>query len=312
MIDPASNSPELINYKISPFISNERKSLVEAIKTSMLESKAENRYVNTSISGQAVVVRYIQMPRMTAEELKKALTLGVGKYIPFSLEDVNYDFQILDEHNRAEKTMKVLLVAAKKKIVEERLSILRDANLIPYIIDVDSFSIVNSFQLMSQSTKGIIGILDIGADITSTTILRNDIPSFNRDIPLGGKHINEKIMEDFEISAREAEDLKRDPQRKYGELLNAIRPVLDSLARELHLSFNYCESQLGGSVQKLYLTGGTAKFKGIDKVLNSILGVDVEVWDPTQKLAVGQDVNRQLLAEAGPLLTVAIGLALRK
>ncbi|MDD5747059.1 MAG: pilus assembly protein PilM, partial [Candidatus Omnitrophica bacterium] len=85
----------------------------------------------------------------------------------------------------------------------------------------------------------------------------------------------------------------------------------DSLAREVHLSFNYCESQLGTSVQKIYLTGGTAKFKGIDKVLNSMIGVDVEIWDSTRNLQFGASLPKDQLTTIGPLLTVSVGLALR-
>lgn len=164
---------------------------------------------------------------------------------------------------------------------------------------------------MQQENKEIIAVLDIGADITSTTILRNNIPHFNRDIPIGGRHITKAIIEEFEMTEEEAENLKHDPKDRYGDLINAVRSVLDSIASEIQMSFNYAEGQMGASVQKIFLTGGTAKFKGIDKVLNSILGIDVEVWDPTKILQINSELSKERLIEVGPLLTVSIGLALR-
>lgn len=309
--DSNSKTKELLNFACQSLKSEKRKDIIEAIKQVMQAAKIESRKVNTSVSGQSVVVRYIQMPHMKKEELAKALKLGVGKYIPFNLDDVNYDFQILENISKDEKTIRVLLVAAKKGIIDERMNILQEAGLIPNIIDVDSFAIVNSFQLVSQQNRGIVAVLDVGADITSTTILLDNDPCFNRDVPIGGGHLTEAIIEEFEMTYAEADKFKQDPGGKYGDLINAVRPVLDSLVREIHMSFNYCESQLGGSVQKIFLTGGTAKFKGIDKVLNGILGVDVEVWDPTRMLEINPSVSQEKLASIGPLLTVSVGLALR-
>ena len=119
------------------------------------------------------------------------------------------------------------------------------------------------------------------------------------------------IVDEFEITEEEADKLKHNPKDRYGDLINAIRSVLDSIASEIQMSFNYAEGQMGGSVQKIFLTGGTAKFKGIDKVLKSILGVDVEIWDPTRILQINPNLSKERLIEVGPLLTVSIGLALR-
>ncbi len=308
-----SNVKELVNFSIQPFELQDKKSMIFAIKRVMENAQIESKSVNTSVSGQAVIVRYIQMPKMTKEELAKALKLGIGKYIPFNLEDVNYDFQILDDmnKNKNEKIMRVLLVAAKKGIIDETINVLKEAGLTPNIIDVDSFAIVNSFQLVSQENKGVVAVLDIGADITSTTILFDNMPYFNRDVPIAGRHMTQAIINELEMTLQEAEELKHNPQDKYGDLIDAVRPVLDSLAHEIHLSFNYCETQLGAGVSKIFLTGGTAKFKGIDKVLNSITGVDVEIWDPTRILRVNESLSPDRLKEIGPLLTVAIGLSLR-
>ncbi|MCP4649418.1 MAG: type IV pilus assembly protein PilM [PVC group bacterium] len=302
---------ELASFAIKPFKSQDRKDILQGIKEAVEMAKIETDMVNTSVSGQAVIVRYIQIPIMKKEELANAMSFQATKYIPFNIEEVNYDFQILDTAKENDKLMRVLLVAAKKEVVDERLEMLQEAGLKTNIIDVDSFSIINSFQLVSQENKGIIAVLDIGADITSTTILCNNIPYFNRDVPLGGNDMTKAIVREFEISAPEAEEIKRNPQEKYGELINVITPVLDSICGEIHMSFNYCESQLGSSVQKIYLTGGAAKFKGIDKVLSGILNVEVQVWDPSQILQVNQSLSKDHLKTVGPLLTVAVGLALR-
>ncbi|MBI4846708.1 MAG: type IV pilus assembly protein PilM [Candidatus Omnitrophica bacterium] len=308
----STKKSEIVNFSMAVFKAQTNKDIVAAIKNVIEDAKIRSDLVNTSVSGQAVIVRYVEMPRMANEELTKALKLGVGKYIPFNLDDVNYDFQILDPENKTKKMMKVLLVAVKRQIIQARINLLREAGLNANIIDVDCFATINSFELLNQKLGGIIAVLDIGADITNTTILINNVPYFNRDIPFGGKNITKSIIEEFEMTEESAMQLKHNPQEKYGEMINAIRPALDSFAKEIHMSFNYCESQLGSSVQKIYLTGGTAKFKGIDKVLSSIMGIEVEIWDPTNVLSLSEQVDKAKLVEAGPLLTVAIGLALRK
>ncbi len=309
---PNSKLKELISFDVQKFNRPANSdSIAAAIKTALKNAEITASNVNTSVSGQSVIVRYIQMPKMTKEELDKALKLGIGKYIPFGVDEVNSDCQILDDSDKKSKMMRVMLVAVKKEIIKERIDTLAKAGLKANIIDVDSFAIVNSFQLVSQGNKGIIAVLDIGADITSTTILKDNVPHFNRDVPIGGNNFTKAIIEEFEMTVEEADELKHNPQTRYGDLITAIRPVIDALADEMQLSFNYCESQLGGSVHKIFLTGGTAKFKGIGKVLSGILGVDVEIWDPTRILLVNESVPREKLIETGPLLTVAIGLALR-
>jgi type IV pilus assembly protein PilM len=308
---PNSKLRELVSFDVQKLNGTGSEAIAEAIKKALKTANITTTSVNTSVSGQAVIVRYIQMPKMTKEDLDKALKLGIGKYIPFSVDEVNFDSQILDDSDKKSKMMKVLLVAVKKDIVKERMDILTKAGLTANVIDVDSFAIVNSFQLVSQENMGIIAVLDIGAEISSTTILKDNVPHFNRDVPIGGNNFTRAIIEEFEMTVEEAEELKYNPQTRYGDLITAIRPVIDTLADEMHLSFNYCESQLGGSVQKIFLTGGTAKFKGIGKVLSGILGVDVEIWDPTRILLVNESVPRDKLIETGPLLTVAVGLALR-
>ncbi|MBU1045165.1 MAG: type IV pilus assembly protein PilM [Candidatus Omnitrophica bacterium] len=309
---PNSKLKELVSFDLQRFVGPVNNDVIAAaIKIAMKNANINNPVVNTSVSGQAVIVRYIQMPKMTKEELDKALKLGIGKYIPFGVDEVNSDCQILDDSDKKSKMMRVMLVAVKKNIIKERMDILARAGLKANVIDVDSFAIVNSFQLISQENKGIIAVLDIGADITSTTILKDNVPHFNRDVPIGGSNFTRAIIEEFEMTVEEAEELKHNPQTRYGDLITAIRPVIDALSDEMQLSFNYCESQLGGPVQKIFLTGGMAKFKGIGKVLSGILGVDVEIWDPTRILLVNEALPREKIVETGPLLTVAIGLALR-
>lgn len=301
---------ELLSFDIKPIKNQERSSIVQAIKEVLETAQINTKVVNTSVSGQSVIVRYIQLPKMTKEELINALKFEAAKYIPFSINEVIYDCQILEDGTKQDK-MRILLVAAKKEVIEERMQLLKEASLSPSIIDVDCFAIINSFKLVSQENKGVIAVLDIGADMTSINILRDNIPYFNRDLNIGGNDLTKSIIKEFEIKPEDAEGFKHNPQERYGELINTIKPVLDNLCREIHLSFNFCESQLGVTVHKIFLTGGTAKFKGIDKILNSILGIDVEIWDPTQILQINPALPKERLSAVGPLLTVCVGLALR-
>jgi len=303
---------ELVSFGIEPIKKDhERADLIEAVKKVMQDAGITAKRVNTSISGQSVIVRYIELPKMTKEELAGAIRFEAEKYIPFKIADVILDHQVLDEP-RAGK-MKVLLVAAKAELIQDHIKVIEGAGLTPALIDYDSFTIINSFQMNNpDATNQTVALLNIGSRLTNISILNEGVSYFTRDVKIAGDDITKAIVERLSLEYHAAEELKHNPGQRETEISETIRPVLENFLSEIRLSFDYYESQFEKGIDKVYLSGGSARLRGLTEFLKEGLRLEIEVWDPTRSLEVGTDADRTRLAEVAPSLAVCIGLALRK
>jgi len=246
-----------------------------------LAKELPNKNVNISICGPAVIVRYIQLPKMKEEELASSLEFEAEKYIPFNISDVILDHQIL-EKDAAEK-MKVLLVAAKKDLVQGRIKLLEDAGLVPNIIDVDSFAVINAFTLNNPTPDPdkVMALLNMGERINSVNIISNNIPYFTRTFTTGAAD----ALEEARIA---------------------------DMSNEIRASFSYLENQIGRGIDQIYISGMSSGMEGIIRILNETLGVETKNWDPTAILAVRDTVPKEDLNNIKNELAIAIGLALRE
>lgn len=272
--------------------------IIDTIKRTAKRASIKSKRVNISISGENLVVKYIHMPRMTLSELRESLKLETEKYIPYNINDVVLDYHILQRVSPLDnKKMFVLLVAAKKKFVEEHIKLTLASGLEPDIVDIDSFCLLRAFifdaskRLKGFKKNSVVAVINIGNSITVMNVFMNDVSFFCRDVSIGGNLITKSIQERFSMDFESAESLKCEPKDKVLEVFEAIKPVLNNIVRELTLSFEYCESQLGKSVEVLYLTGGSSQLGGIDKFLNESLDMEIVRLD-------------------NPALIVATGLAL--
>lgn len=271
--------------------------LTDIIRRTAKKASIKSNNVNISVAGENLVVKHIHIPRMSPSELRESLKLETEKYIPYSINDVVLDYHILQKVSfLATKKMLVLLVAAKKKFIDERIKMTMSAGLEPNIVDIDSFAIVRAlmFNLKRErllKKNNVTAVANIGNSVTTINVLMGEMSFFCRDIAIGGGLLTKGIQERFGLDFESAESLKCNPLDRGLEIFEAIKPGLNSMMRELILSFEYCESQLGKPVEVLYLGGGTSQISGIDRFLNE--GLDMEV--------VPLD---------NPVLTVATGLAL--
>ncbi len=301
---------ELMKFGVEPADAGDREGLISSIKKVVASTPISTKRVNISISGQEVIVRYINLPKMTEAELEGAIKFEAEKYIPFDIADVILDCQILGEVEG--RMMRVLLVAAKSDLITERIKIVEEAGLEPASVDVDSFAVINSFQMNNpDQISGTIALLNIGARLTNINILTDGQPCLTRDIQLAGDDITDAISERLGIDFPAAEELKRKEGMRSEELAEIVSPVIESFLSEVRLSFDYYESQLEKGIDKICLSGGAAGLYGLAEFLNEGLRMDVNVWDPTKSLEVGPDIDREKLAGAGSGLAVCIGLALR-
>jgi type IV pilus assembly protein PilM len=324
---------------------------VSAIKRALAQAHISAKQTVSAVSGESIIVRYIQLPNMPEEELRNALRWEAEEYIPFAIDDVNLDSVILGRSEDGEK-VDVLLVSAKKDLVNSHLEIIRDAGLSPLIVDVDSFAFLNCFEInYTPSANDIVALVNIGAEITSINVYIGGVSRFSRDISIAGdaitKNIQAKISCDWNAaeeakvregapeSAEEAaagpseemsllETIRGTVEKITGEDLGdespeavagrVIRSTLNSLVGEIRRSIQFFENQPNGHpVQRIIIGGGTSQMRSLDRFLSRELNLPVEIIDPLRRIKVKpRDVDGALLEKSKLMLGVGIGLALRK
>jgi len=267
--------------------------------------------VNISVSGPSVVVRYITLPKMKQEELASSMQFEAEKYIPFNINEIIMDHQILDPD--AAGKMRVLLVAAKKDFVDSRIKLLKNAGMEIDVIDIDSFALINAFCLNNpaEDPNKIRGLVNIGERLTSVDVIRGNISYFSRNFLIGGRELNRAIAGKLDIDNFAAQDLKHHPGERLAEINQICTPVLTSMADEIRLSLNYYENQFGSGVEAIYLSGGASNQAGLVGFFTENLGIECKQWDPTEKLTVDPSIPKEELEGLKHELPIAIGLALR-
>lgn len=286
--------------------------VLEALKKVAGSLNLEGASINTSVSGQSVISRNIKLPRMTHEELKKAITFEAEKYIPFDMQEIILDYQIINEKLEDGK-MEILLVAAKKDFINEHIAILKDANLEVSAIDIDPLALANCFEAgyPVEAKEKIAVLLNLGCKYTNITIIDNYTVRLVRDIPLGGDNITSAIMEHMSLDYDSAQKFKTQTIDKADEFLETYKLIFENLASQIRLSFDYFENLYGKQIDLVYISGGTAKLTGIDKFLNQVLGIKVITWDTLKGCQIS---DATLLSKANAVSThlgVAVGAALR-
>ncbi len=290
--------------------------LRELLETSGIKAKK----VVIGVSGREVIVRYISMQPVDEENLPNAVRFEADKYIPYDLDEVVIDSQKLDEASlglAASPEMKVLLVAAKRSLVDHRVQLLKDAELFAHIIDVDSFALGNAFELKGMlspraEVEGkVVSLVDIGNSKTNINIMIGNTSFFTREIYLAGNEFTEEIQKRMEVTLEEAEGLKREPGLFALEVQEAVSPVIDDLANEITLSFDYFESQFEREVEEIYISGGGSQLFSLEPDFERIFGKRINRWDPTEHLDVRDDVDIASLREDASQLAIAVGLASR-
>lgn len=271
--------------------------------------------VNISFCGSATVIRYVNFLRMSKSELKGALKFEAQKHIPFSVEEVNLDAEILRD-DLPDNKMLVLIAALKKEFIQQRLKSLEGAGLRPNIVDIDSLALVNAFNFnypkVEIPVNKSICLLNIGSSVTNVNILNNGLVRLSRDIHSGGANFTKKIMDIFGMDFKAAEELKiNPPEDKADKIKAAVESVLTNLASEIRTSFDYYESQNTSSVVKIFLSGGSSKINGLREMLGTCLGIPVETWDPFKQIKIPDTIDTQKLNKFYGQFNVAVGLALR-
>jgi type IV pilus assembly protein PilM len=297
-----------------------------AIKTLYKQLKVKNKNVVTSISGYSVIVKKISMQKRGEAELEATIQDEAEQYIPFDIHDVNLDYEILssDADKGGEKAAKeeagfmdVMLVAAKKDIVEDYISLLHLTGLNPMILDVDAFAVQNSFELSSTDTSGCYAIVNIGAEELGINAVKDGISIFTRDSSYGGYQINEAIMSKLGVSYEEAEKIKLGGTKlesKDREILEDVfTSVVSGWVNEIKRALDFLTTTYPDeNIEKIYVSGGSCRIPGFKRYLEIETEIPVEELNPFANLQINDTVfDPKYLNYMAPQAAVAVGLALR-
>ncbi len=300
--------------------------VVEGIRDLIARHRIKAREVSTSVSGHSVIIKKITLPSMTEEELAESIQWEAEQYIPFSVNDVNLDTQVLNRGAEDAGQMDVLLVAAKKDIIQEYTAVVAEAGLKPLIVDVACFAIENSFDMNETFQPGeTVALVNVGASLVNINVLSNGVTAFTRDINMGGNQFTEEIQKQLNVSYEEAEALKLGGNLSSAahstteavvpqEVGAILRSTSEALAVEIQRSIDfYLATAAGLTLSRLILSGGTAKIAGLKHALETTLNTKVELADPFRNVAYNpKEFDPDYLRDVAPMATVAMGLASRR
>jgi type IV pilus assembly protein PilM len=269
------------------------------------------------LSGHSVIVKKISLPEMTEAELEESIHWEAEQYIPFDIDDVNLDFQIVEGGGAEEGKMDVLLVAAKKDKIDDYTDLVIQAGLQPVIVDLDAFALQNAWEINYEVVPGRnVALVNIGAGFTNIGVLRNGMTSFTRDISIGGNHYTDAIQKELGVSVEQAERIKTGEEA--GGDAEGVRRVMDAvgenIAVEIQRSFDFFRATTADQeIHQILLSGGGARVKGLDAFLGQRLKIETAINDPLQTIKIGgKRFDEAAVREQAPAAAVAVGLALRK
>jgi type IV pilus assembly protein PilM len=293
----------------------DRQLVVDTISNLLDTREIKTKNVVAAVSGRAVIVKKILMNKLSQEDARQAVSWEAEQHVPYDINDVSLDFEILGPAPNDPKQMQVLIVAAKKDMVLSFSDLIREAGLNPVVVDVDSFATQNALEANYDiGPTEVIATLNIGAEMTNVNITQGGVPYFTKDLQLGGNTFIEAAQRKFNLSQTEAAAAVRGEEGPTSEMAPVIEQACEGLALALERAQAYLKTAgEAGAISRVMLCGGSALTPGLAPFLGRRFGVPCEVANPLARIAydpalfAGHDVMK-----VAPLLTVGVGLALRR
>jgi type IV pilus assembly protein PilM len=294
--------------------------IVDAVRQLVADQRIKTKEVAIGVRGHSVIIKKIQLPRMSQEELDESIQWEAEQYIPFDVKDVNIDTQILTPAGDAAGQMDVLLVAAKKDMINDYTSVCAEAGLTVTVVDVDAFAVQNAYEANYEPAPGeTVVLINVGAAVSNINIIANGITTFTRDITMGGNAFTEEIQKQLNISYDEAEALKVGGQGETDavvpqEVERVIQGVADQTAGEIQRSLDfYAATAADNRIARVFLSGGTARIPALFKVIEARAGVPVDLLNPFKAIDIDHKrFDAAAVQNAAAAAAVAVGLALRR
>jgi type IV pilus assembly protein PilM len=291
----------------------------EAIRRAVKRAGARSKDVAIAIAGDAAITKVIQMPRsLRPAELEGQVETQADQYIPFPMDEVSYDFEVLGQNEKDPDSNDVLLVATRTENVEQRQNAVRAGGLTAKIVDVEAFALENACRLMThQMPDGgmdrTIAVVDFGASSTTFSVLRNLKVVYTRDFPFGGQQLTEEIMRTYGLSMEEAGRAKKEGGLPGNYQAEVLDPFIDDMTQQVSRSLQFYLASGSGREQpeKILVCGGCANIAGVADVISSRVGIAAERGDPLGQMTLSSRARAQAVNKDATALLIACGLALR-
>jgi type IV pilus assembly protein PilM len=288
-----------------------------AIRTVVAQSRTKLKNVAAAVAGSSVITKLIDMPDgLNEDDLETQLTLEADQYIPYPLDEVAIDFEVQGPSPEHDGRVEVLLAACRRETIESRVEAIEGSDLVPKIMDVEAYAMERAFsQIQAQmdlEEDSTVAIVDIGATMTTLSVLHNGQTVYTREQLFGGKQLTDEIMRRYGLPLEEAGLAKKQgglPDDYEPEVLEPFKDaVVQQVARSLQFFFS---SSHYNDVDHIILAGGVASMEGLEELVQERLGAPTVIANPFAKMSVSSRVNQVALNSDAPAMMIACGLALR-
>ncbi|MBE9567747.1 MAG: pilus assembly protein PilM [Proteobacteria bacterium] len=294
----------------------------DTIQKAVKRAGTKTRAAAVAVAGSAVITKIITMPSgLSDSEMETQIEMEADQYIPYPLEEINLDFEVLGPSETEPDSVDVLLAASRSENIELRSAALALGGLTPKIVDVEAYTIENSSKMiahqMQQETgesdeDKLIAVIDIGATMTSLNVVENHHLIYTREQSFGGKQLTEEIMRRYGLAYDEAGRLKKEGGLPDNYIPEVLEPFKETIAQQVSrfLQFFYTSGE-HNTVDLIVLAGGCAAIPGIDELVESQLDTPTVIANPFAEMTLSSKVNPQNLSNDAPSLMIACGLAMR-
>jgi type IV pilus assembly protein PilM len=321
VVDHSKREPELVRVTVTPLLADaivegevmDPGIVAEAIQTALAEAGVKAKDVVTAVGGRDVIIKKIQIERVKEQQARELMRWEAEQHVPFDMESVELDFQILDPDADGVE-MSVLLVAAKRDLIESKIRMLTDAGLAPGVVDVEAFALHNAFEVNHpDAMNGVVGLVNIGHDVTNINILDDGVPLLTRDLTVGTRRFREDLQRERGLGMDEAQALLQGYDRS-----PHLDAVIETRGEEIAVGIERAATFLSQNsraqaMRAIYTCGGGSRIPGLNEMLAERLRLTVQQANPLANLKVRDGALASLVTdEIAPLLMLPIGLALRQ
>ena len=321
VIDHSKREPELVRVAVTPLLADaivegevmDPGIVADAVQAALSSAGIDQKEVVTAVGGRDVIIKKISIERVKEHQARELMRWEAEQHVPFDMESVELDFQILDPDGDGVE-MSVLLVAAKRELIESKVRVLTDAGLQPMVMDVDAFALHNAFEVNHpDAMNGVVGLLNIGHDVANINILDDGVPLLTRDLTVGTRRFREDLQRERGLSADAAQALIQGYDRS-PHLDSVIEGRGEEIAVGVERAAAYlAQNSRAGAMRALYTCGGGSRIPGLNDMLAQRLRLRVQQANPLANLKVRDGALESLVTdEIAPLLMLPIGLALRQ
>lgn len=292
--------------------------VTEGLRTTVSRSGAHTKPATVAVADSSVITKVLQMDgSLSEDELEEQITIEADKYIPYPLEEVRLDFDIISPSAKNERMLDVLLVASRSENVNARVEVVKNAGMDVKVVDVESYAMERACALLcdelpNEGKDKIVAIIDIGATMTNLTVLYNMSTVFTREEVFGGQRLTEEIQQRYDLSFSEAGYAKKVGNLPDDYENEVLTPFIETAVLQVRrsLQFFYSASQ-HSSVDHILLAGGTVQIPGLCQLIEEQVGVPTTIANPFSNMAVAKNIDLRWLSNDAPALMICCGLALR-